>query len=70
LVPLGLALDLAATSGTTFESELARAAAERIGDSASKSSKVGKAAHGLLGLEGDETGKGAILRLAAAAATS
>jgi hypothetical protein len=69
-VPLGLALDLAATSGTAFESELARAAAERIGGSASKSSKVGKAAQGILGLERDESAQGAILRLAAAAATT
>ena len=69
-VPLGLALDLAAGAGTALESEPARTATERIGSSASKSSKVGKAARGLLGLERDEAAQGAILRLAAAAATS
>jgi hypothetical protein len=67
-VPLGLALDLAMSAGTTIESELARATAERVGSSMSKSSKAGKAAHGLLELQGDEEARAALLRLAAASA--
>jgi hypothetical protein len=69
-VPLGLSLDLAAGAGTAIESEPARLVAARIGSSASKSSKVGKAAQGLLDLERDEAAHGAILRLAASAAAS
>jgi hypothetical protein len=67
-VPLGLALDLAAGLGLAVESEPARMAAARVGSSASKTSKVGKAANGLLGLERDEAARSAILRLAAFAA--
>jgi hypothetical protein len=51
-----------------IESELARSTAERIGSSMSKSSKAGKAAHGLLELERDEEARAALLRLAAASA--
>jgi hypothetical protein len=67
-VPLGISLDLAAGAGTALESEPARQVAARIGGSASKSSKVGKAAQGLLDLERDDGAHGAILRLAASAA--
>ena len=67
-VPLGLALDLAASAGTAIESEPARMTAERIAGSASKSSKVGKAAGGLLALEREAAAQDAILRLAASAA--
>jgi Family of unknown function (DUF6493) len=67
-VPLGLALDLAMTAGMALESELARATAERIGSSMSRSSKAGKAAHGLLELQRDEEARAALLRLAAASA--
>jgi hypothetical protein len=68
-VPLSLALDLAAGAGITLDSEPARLVAERIAESASRSSKLGKAAQGLLGLERDEAARGAILRLAASAAS-
>jgi hypothetical protein len=67
-VPLGLALDLAVGAGISLDSEAARLVVERIAGSASRSSKVGKAAHGLLGLERDDAARGAILRLAASAA--
>ena len=66
--PIGLALDLATASGTGLQDDGARDAIARIGDKASKTSKVGKAARALLALERDDSALDGILRLAAAAA--
>ena len=67
-VPLGIALDLATSSGAGINDAGARGAIARVVDKASKASKVGKAAHGLLALERDDGALDGILRLAAAAA--
>jgi hypothetical protein len=67
-VPLGVALDLATASRTGLNDAGARGAIARVGDKASKTSKIGKAAHGLLTLERDDSALDGILRLAASAA--
>jgi Family of unknown function (DUF6493) len=67
--PLGLANELAAGARTGLIEPATRGALERIADSASRSSKLGKSARGLLELERDDRAYDAILRLAAAAAS-
>jgi hypothetical protein len=68
--PLGLASELAAGARTGLIEPATRGALERITDSASRSSKLGKSARGLLELQRDEGAYDAILRLAASAAVS
>jgi Family of unknown function (DUF6493) len=67
-VPLGVALDLATASRVGINDAGARSVIARVGDSSSKASKVGKAAHGLLAVERDDRSLDTVLRLAAAAA--
>ncbi|HET9436874.1 MAG TPA: hypothetical protein VFO64_01635 [Gaiellaceae bacterium] len=66
--PNMVAARIATASGTGLQDDGARDAIVRIGDKASKTSKVGKAARALLALERDDSALDEILRLAAAAA--
>jgi hypothetical protein len=66
-VPLGVALDLATASRTALKDDGVRGAIARLGEAASKTSKLGKAARSLLALEGNDAALDTVLRLAAAA---
>jgi hypothetical protein len=66
--PLGLALELAAGARTGLIEPAAGGAVERLAESASRSSKLGKSARGLLELQRNDGAYDAILRLAASAA--
>jgi hypothetical protein len=68
--PLGLANELAAGARTGLIEPATRGALERIAETASRSSKLGKSARVLLDLERDGGAYDAILRLAAAAAST
>jgi hypothetical protein len=65
--PLGLALELAAGARTGLIEPAGHDAIKRIAESASRSTKLGKAAGGLVDLRRDDQAYDAILRLAASA---